>query len=142
MRWSATRALAIPRMMRGKKTPPPIARMRADDLLAAVFPQAVACQDNADLRPMPALPEGEGRHPLIEEALYDCLHEAMDYPGLAALLERMEGGQVRLLARDTAEPSPMSHEIIGARPWAYLDDAPLEERRAARDADRVRETPD
>jgi ATP-dependent Lhr-like helicase len=137
-RWDATRSLAIPRMMGGKKTPPPIARMRADDLLAAVFPQAVACQDNADLRPMPSLPEGDGRHPLnhplnhplVKEALHDCLHEAMDYPGLSALLERMEGGQVRLLARDTAEPSPMSHEIIGARPWAYLDDAPLEERRA------------
>ena len=125
-RWDATRALAIPRMMGGKKTPPPIARMKADDLLAAVFPQAVACQDNADLRPPAELPD----HPLVKEALRDCLHEAMDFPGLAALLARLEAGGVRLVARDTAEPSPMSHEIIGARPWAYLDDAPLEERRA------------
>ena len=126
-RWDATRALAIPRMMGGKKTPPPIARMRADDLLAAVFPQVVACQDNADLHPGPVAPPD---HPLVREALHDCLHEAMDYPGLARLLQRIEGGEVRLLARDTAEPSPMSHEIVGARPWAYLDDAPLEERRA------------
>jgi ATP-dependent Lhr-like helicase len=125
-RWDATRALAIPRMMGGKKTPPPIARMRADDLLAAVFPQAVACQDNADLHPPAEIPD----HPLVKEALRDCLHEAMDLPGLSALLARVEAGEVRLVARDTAEPSPMSHEILGARPWAYLDDAPLEERRA------------
>ncbi len=131
-RWDATRALAIPRMLGGKRIPPPISRMRADDLLAQVFPQAVACQDNADLRTAPDLSRGSDAlgHPLVKEALRDCLHEAMDYPGLAALLERIEGGQVRLVARDTAEPSPMSHEIIGARPWAYLDDAPLEERRA------------
>jgi ATP-dependent Lhr-like helicase len=125
-RWDATRALAIPRMMGGKKTPPPIARMRADDLLAAVFPQAVACQDNADLHPPSELPD----HPLVKEAMRDCLHEAMDLPGLTKLLARIEAGEVRLVTRDTAEPSPMSHEIIGARPWAYLDDAPLEERRA------------
>ena len=125
-RWDATRALAIPRMIGGKRTPPPIARMRADDLLASVFPLAVACQDNADLRPPAELPD----HPLVKEALRDCLYEAMDFPGLAALLSRVEAGEVRLVARDTAEPSPMSHEIIGARPWAYLDDAPLEERRA------------
>jgi ATP-dependent Lhr-like helicase len=126
-RWDATRALAIPRMMGGKRTPPPIARMRADDLLAAVFPMAVACQDNAGQHGGPPEPPD---HPLVKEALHDCLHEAMDLPGLEALLERIERGEVRLVARDTAEPSPMSHEIIGARPWAYLDDAPLEERRA------------
>ncbi|MFL5272047.1 MAG: DEAD/DEAH box helicase [Anaeromyxobacteraceae bacterium] len=126
-RWDATRALAIPRMLGGKRTPPPIARMRANDLLAAVFPMAVACQDNADQHGGPPEPPD---HPLVKEALRDCLHEAMDLPGLTALLERVARGEVRLLAKDTAEPSPMSHEIIGARPWAYLDDAPLEERRA------------
>ncbi|GEJ55842.1 DEAD/DEAH box helicase [Anaeromyxobacter diazotrophicus] len=125
-RWDATRALAIPRMLGGKRTPPPIARMRSDDLLAAVFPLAVACQDNADQHGPIEAPD----HPLVKEALHDCLHEAMDYPGLAALLGRVERGEVRLLARDTAEPSPLAHEIVGARPWAYLDDAPLEERRA------------
>ncbi|HUK65888.1 MAG TPA: DEAD/DEAH box helicase, partial [Anaeromyxobacteraceae bacterium] len=126
-RWNLTRCLAIPRMMGGKKTPPPIARMRADDLLAAVFPLAVACQDNADLRAGPVeIPD----QPIVEETLHDCLYEAMDYPGLSSLLERVRSGEVRLVSRDTAEPSPMSHEIVGARPFAYLDDAPLEERRA------------
>ena len=125
-RWDATRALAIPRMLGGKRTPPPIARMRSDDLLAAVFPRAVACQDNADQHEPMEPPD----HPLVKEALHDCLHEAMDYPGLAALLGRVERGEVKLVARDTAEPSPLAHEIVGARPWAYLDDAPLEERRA------------
>ncbi len=125
-RWDATRALALPRMLGGKKVPPPIARMRADDLLAAVFPLAVACQDNADLHGPAQIPD----HPLVKEALRDCLTEAMDSEGLRALLESIERGEVRLIAVDTAEPSPMSHEILGARPWAYLDDAPLEERRA------------
>jgi ATP-dependent Lhr-like helicase len=124
-RWDATRALAIPRMWRGRRMPPSIARMRAEDLLAAVFPQAVACQDNA-----PAGPVDPPDHPLVREALRDCLHEAMDAGGLARLLARIEAGEVRLLAVDTAEPSPLCHEIVGARPWAYLDDAPLEERRA------------
>ncbi len=124
-RWDATRALAIPRMIGGRKIPPPIARMRADDLLASVFPAAVGCQDNAPGGPVP-VPD----HPLVKEALRDCLTEAMDLEALQALLGRIARGEVRLLARDTAEPSPLAHEILGARPWAFLDDAPLEERRA------------
>jgi len=124
-RWNATRALAIPRLFKGKRMPPPIARMRSDDLLAAVFPQQVACQDNAPGGPI-ALPD----HPLVTETLKDCLTEAMDAAGLREILARIGRGEIRLVAADTAEPSPMSHEILGARPWAYLDDAPLEERRA------------
>jgi ATP-dependent Lhr-like helicase len=124
-RWNATRALAIPRLFKGKKMPAPIARMRSDDLLAAVFPAQVACQDNAPAGPI-ELPD----HPLVQETVRDCLCEAMDAPGLQALLDAVERGELRLVAVDTAEPSPMSHEIVGARPWAYLDDAPLEERRA------------
>jgi len=126
-RWDATRALALPRVLGGRKVPPPIARMRADDLLAAVFPMAVACQDNADLHAGPVEPPD---HPLVEEALRDCLGEAMDAAGLTRLLRRIEAGEVRLVARDLAEPSPLAHEILGAKPWAFLDDAPLEERRA------------
>ncbi len=126
-RWDATRALALPRMRGGRKVPPNIARMRADDLLAAVFPLAVACQDNADQHAGPVEPPD---HPLVTEALRDCLGEAMDAAGLAGLLRRIEAGQVRLVARDLAEPSPFAHEILGAKPWAFLDDAPLEERRA------------
>jgi ATP-dependent Lhr-like helicase len=126
-RWDATRALALPRMLGGRKVPPPVARMRADDLLAAVFPLAVACQDNADQHAGPVEPPD---HPLVAEALRDCLGEAMDAEGLKSLLLRIEAGQVRLVARDLAEPSPLAHEILGAKPWAFLDDAPLEERRA------------
>jgi ATP-dependent Lhr-like helicase len=126
-RWDATRALALPRVLGGRKVPPPIARMRADDLLAAVFPMAVACQDNADLHAGPVEPPD---HPLVAEALRDCLGEAMDAAGLKRLLRRIEAGEVRLVARDLAEPSPLAHEILGAKPWAFLDDAPLEERRA------------
>jgi len=126
-RWDATRALALPRVLGGRKVPPNIARMRADDLLAAVFPLAVACQDNADLRGAAVEPPD---HPLVNEALRDCLEEAMDLPGLRRLLGRVARGEVRLVARDLAEPSPLAHEIVGARPWAFLDDAPLEERRA------------
>ncbi len=124
-RWNATRALAIPRLFKGKRMPAPIARMRSDDLLAAVFPAQVACQDNAPAGPI-ALPD----HPLVEETMRDCLCEAMDAPGLQDLVHAVGRGEIRLVAVDTAEPSPMSHEIVGARPWAYLDDAPLEERRA------------
>ncbi len=124
-RWNSTRALAIPRLFKGKRMPAPISRMRADDLLAAVFPQQVACQDNAPSGPV-EIPD----HPLVAETLRDCLCEAMDAPGLKDVLGRIARGEVRLVAVDTAEPSPMSHEIVGARPWAYLDDAPLEERRA------------
>ena len=124
-RWAATRALAIPRVWKGKRIPPALARMRADDLLAAVFPAQVACQDNAPPGPI-AVPD----HPLVEEALRDCLTEAMDAPGLKALLGEIARGEVRLLSVDTREPSPLAQEILGGKPWSYLDDAPLEERRA------------
>jgi ATP-dependent helicase Lhr and Lhr-like helicase len=124
-RWAATRALAIPRLWKGKRMPPALARMRSDDLLAAVFPAQVACQDNAAGGPI-EVPD----HPLVAEALRDCLEEAMDAPALAALVRDLAAGALRLVAVDTAEPSPLAHEILGARPWAYLDDAPLEERRA------------
>ncbi|MCA9727973.1 MAG: DEAD/DEAH box helicase, partial [Candidatus Eisenbacteria bacterium] len=123
-RWNATRALAVPRQKFGKKVPPPIQRMRADDLLAAVFPQQVACQENAT-GPIEA-PE----HPLVDQTLHDCLYEAMDTEGLRHVLEEIEAGRIRLHARDTTEPSPFTHEILNSKPYAYLDDAPLEERRA------------
>jgi len=124
-RWNATRALAIPRFWRGKKLPAPIARMRAEDLLAAVFPAQVACQDNAPGGPVP-IPD----HPLVRETMRDCLFEAMDLEGLREVLGRIDRGEIRLLAVDSPAPSPLAHEILGARPYAYLDDAPLEERRA------------
>jgi ATP-dependent Lhr-like helicase len=123
-RWDATRALALPRFRNGKKIPLQIQRMRADDLLAAVFPDAAACQDNieGDIR----VPD----HPLVREVMKDVLTEALDLEGLKRVLRGIGDGSIRCLAVDTPAPSPFSHEILNANPYAYLDDAPLEERRA------------
>ncbi len=123
-RWNAMRSLAVLRQSGGRRVPFNILRMRTDDLLAAVFPAQAQCQEHATGTIEP--PD----HPLVHETLRDCLTEAMDLPGLTLLLERMKRGEVRLLARDTAEPSPLCHEIVNSAPYAYLDDAPLEERRS------------
>src|SRR5438309_189974 len=126
-RWNATRALALLRFAHGRRVPPQIQRMRAEDLLAAVFPAALACQDNMRGAPEEtALPD----HPLVRETVRDCLTEAMDVDGLVAVLRRIERGEIRCLAVDTPMPSPFCHEILNANPYAYLDYAPLEERRA------------
>jgi ATP-dependent Lhr-like helicase len=124
-RWTATRSLAVPRNQGGKKIPPAILRMRCDDLLAAVFPAQVACQDNAPGGDI-AVPD----HPLVFETLRDCLHEALDVTGLAGVLGAIESGSLEILARDTPQPSVFAHQILNAMPYAFLDDAPLEERRA------------
>ncbi|MDH3726434.1 MAG: DEAD/DEAH box helicase, partial [Myxococcales bacterium] len=122
-RWNATRALAILRFRGGKKVPPPFQRMQADDLLALCFPDQVACLENvAGDREIPD-------HPLVRQTIEDCLHEAMDIEGLEALLGRLQAGELTLLARDLTEPSPLAQEILNAKPYAFLDDAPLEERR-------------
>ena len=123
-RWNTTISLAVPRSRAGKKVPPPLQRMLADDLMASVFPDAAACLENipGDRQ----IPD----HPLVSQTVRDCLEEAMDYPALARLLDRIHSGGLRLVARDTPEPSPLAHEILNARPYAFLDDAPLEERRA------------
>ena len=123
-RWDANRALALLRFQGGKKVPPQIQRIRSDDLLASVFPDVAACQENivGDIQ----IPD----HPLVREVMKDVLSEAMDLEGLKQLLRRMEEGSVRCIAVDTPVPSQFSHEILNANPYAYLDDAPLEERRA------------
>jgi ATP-dependent helicase Lhr and Lhr-like helicase len=123
-RWDAGRALALLRFRGGKKVPPQIQRMRADDLLAAVFPEALACQENIP---------GDitiSNHPLIREVMKDVLTEALDFEGLDRLLRDIADGRITCLAVDTPAPSQFSHEILNANPYAYLDDAPLEERRA------------
>lgn len=122
-RWNATNALALPRFSGGRKTAPQLQRMKSEDLLATVFPDQVACAEN--LVGEREIPD----HPLVAQTLEDCLHEAMDADGWLALLRRMESGQVRLLARDLAAPSPLAAEALNAKPYAFLDDAPLEERR-------------
>ena len=122
-RWNATRALAILRQRGGRRVPPFLQRMRGDDLMAAVFPDQVGCQENVT-GPL-ELPD----HPLIRQTVHDCLREAMDVDGLAEILKRIENGQICLHAVDTAEPSPLSHEVVSGKPYTYLDDAPIEERR-------------
>jgi ATP-dependent Lhr-like helicase len=123
-RWAATHAFVLDRFRHGRKVSPEIQRMRADDLLAAVFPEALACQENlpADI-PIPD-------HPLVRETMKDALSEAMDVEGLKQVLEGIARGSLRCLAVDTPVPSVFSREILNANPYAYLDDALLEERRA------------
>ena len=123
-RWDANRSLALLRFQGGKKVPPQIQRIRSDDLLASVFPDVAACQENVD-GPI-ELPD----HPLIREVMKDVFHEAMDLHGLEHVLRGIANGSIRCLAVDTPVPSVFSHEILNANPYAYLDDAPLEERRA------------
>jgi ATP-dependent Lhr-like helicase len=123
-RWNATRSLAILRFTGGKKVPPQLLRMRADDLMAAVFPDQAACAEN--LTGPIRIPD----HVLVRETIDNCLREAMDVDALIAILRDLEAGAIRTVAVDTPEPSPFCHEILNANPYAYLDDAPLEERRA------------
>ena len=122
-RWAAGIALALPRFRGGKKVPPQIARMNAEDLLAAVFPDQAACAEN--LTGELEIPE----HPLVRQTIRDCLEEAMDVHRLEAVLRRLESGQINIIARDLTQPSPLALEALNARPYAYLDDAPIEERR-------------
>ena len=122
-RWNANVSLAIPRFRGGSKVPPQIQRMQAEDLVAAVFPDQIACAEN--LSGPREIPD----HPLVEQTIADALTEAMDVEGLEALLARLAGGEIRVVARDLTEPSPLAAEVLDARPYAFLDDAPLEERR-------------
>jgi len=122
-RWVATISLAVRRYRSGKKTPAPLLRMAAEDLIAVVFPDQLACAEN--LSGEREVPD----HPLVRQVLHDCLHEAMDLDGLLALLGRLERAELEVVTRDLPQPSLLAQEILTARPYAYLDDAPLEERR-------------
>src|SRR5438067_5982368 len=122
-RWNATRALAIPRWRSGGKVAPQLQRMAAEDLLALVFPDQLACAENL------SGPIEVPAHPLVEQTVRDCLEEAMDIHGLERLLESIERGERTLIAREMNEPSPLAQEILTAKPYAFLDDAPAEERR-------------
>jgi ATP-dependent Lhr-like helicase len=122
-RWNATRALAIPRWRSGGKVAPQLQRMAAEDLLALVFPDQVACAEN--MTGPVEIPD----HPLVAQTIRDCLEEAMDIRGLEALLRSIERGDRKLISREMTEPSPLAQEILTAKPYAFLDDAPAEERR-------------
>jgi ATP-dependent Lhr-like helicase len=122
-RWVGGVALALPRFRGGKKVPPQLMRMEAEDLVAAIFPDQLACAENVPgEREIPD-------HPLVNQTIHDCLNEAMDIVGLERLLARIEAGEIRVVARDLTEPSPLAMEVMAARPYAFLDDAPIEERR-------------
>jgi ATP-dependent Lhr-like helicase len=123
-RWNVTRALQLKRSRGGQRVPPYLQRMRAEDLLTAVFPAQTACQENVtgDIQ----VPD----QPLVQQTLHDCLHEAADLDGLMEVLREIESGSIELVGLDTREPSPFAHELLNASPYAFLDDAPLEERRA------------
>ncbi|HXI59136.1 MAG TPA: DEAD/DEAH box helicase, partial [Polyangia bacterium] len=123
-RWNGMRALALLRQQGGRRVPPQIQRMRAQDLMAAVFPGQLACQDNHGGGPI-EVPD----HPLVHETVRDCLTEAMDAAGLRAMLTDLLAGRIETIARDVPEPSVFAHELLNANPYAFLDDAPLEERR-------------
>ena len=122
-RWNLNRSLVVLRFRGGRRNPPPIQRMESDDLMAAVFPKLVGCQENTT-GPI-EIPD----HPLVRQTMYDCLHEAMDVEGLERVVAGLETGAIQVSCVDTTEPSPLSHEILSARPYTFLDDAPLEERR-------------
>jgi ATP-dependent Lhr-like helicase len=124
-RWNVQRALLVPRQRGGRKVPAPLLRFRADDALAAAFPAAQACPETLPPGPIP-VPE---EHPLVGQTVHDCLQEAMDFDALRELLVRMRSGQIALSAIDRSEPSPFAQGILHAMPYAFLDDAPLEERR-------------
>ena len=122
-RWNATRSLAVPRFRGGAKIAAPLQRMESENLLAAVFPDQLACLEHiVGDREIPD-------HPLVKQTIDDCLTEAMNIDGLEEVLRRIEGGEIRCVARDLPEPSPLAAEILNARPYAFLDNAPLEERR-------------
>src|SRR5438046_6266000 len=122
-RWNAMRSLAVPRFPGDAKMPGPLKRIESENLFAAVFPDQLACLEHiVGDREIPD-------HPLVKQTIDDCLTEAMDIEGLEELLRKIERGEVRCIARDLPEPSPLASEILNARPYAFLDNAPLEERR-------------
>jgi ATP-dependent Lhr-like helicase len=122
-RWSTTLALAVPRNRGGARIPNQLQRMYAEDLLQAAFPDAAACQDN--IQGAREIPD----HPLVRQALRDALEEAVDIHGLEAQLQRLHSGEIQTVARDTPEPSLLSHELLNSAVYTFLDNAPLEERR-------------
>ena len=123
-RWNLNRALTVLRFKGGKRNPPQIQRMEADDVMAAVFPSLTACQDNA-AGPNIEIPD----HLLVRQTVSDALREALDIDRLKGLLREIEEGSVEMHFIDTPEPSPLSHEVLNGKPFTFLDDAPLEERR-------------
>ncbi len=123
-RWNVTRALQVDRQRNGKKVAPALQRFRSEDLLTAVFPKLTGCQEEHTGDHV--IPD----HPLVRQTMHDCLHEALDFDGLIDVLDRIEKGEIKLIARDTREPSPFAYELLNANPYAFLDGGEIQERRA------------
>ena len=124
-RWTLTRSLTVLRFRGGRRNPAPLQRLQSDDVMAAIFPALVACQNEN-----PTGPVEPPDHPLVRQTMHDCLHEAMDVDSLRTLVAEIEGGAISVTCRDTTEPSVLAHEILNGHPYTFLDDAPLEERRS------------
>ena len=124
-RWNVNRALLVLRRDKGKKVPPALQRFRSDDLLTACFPMLTGCQENVTAEDL-VLPD----HPLVQQTMHDCLHEALDFDGLSEVLRQIQTGEIELIARDTREPSPFSYELLNSNPYAFLDGGEIAERRA------------
>ena len=122
-RWNVTRALLVARQRNGKKVPPALQRFRSDDLLTSVFPKLTGCQEN--ITGDHVLPD----HPLVQQTMHDCLHEALDLEGLCEVLGRIERSEIALTPRDSREPSPFAYELLNANPYAFLDGGEVQERR-------------
>jgi ATP-dependent helicase Lhr and Lhr-like helicase len=122
-RWVASISLAIQRFRGGKRTPAPLQRMASEDLISVVFPEQLACLEN--IQGDREIPD----HPLVNQAIHDCLYEAMDIGALENMLRGIERNEINVIACDLPTPSPLAQEILTAKPYAFLDDAPLEERR-------------
>lgn len=123
-RWNVTRSLQVDRQRNGKKVPPALQRFRSEDLLTAVFPKLTGCQEEHTGDHV--IPD----HPLVRQTMHDCLHEALDFDGLIEVLQRIESGEIKLIARDTREPSPFAYELLNSNPYAFLDGGEIQERRA------------
>ena len=122
-RWNSNISLAVPRNRNGKRVPAQFQRNDAEDLIAVIFPDQLACLENiAGNREIP-------EHPLVEQTLSDCLNDTMDINALEQLLEKLHSGEIKLVCCNLTTPSPLAQEVINANPYAFLDDAPAEERR-------------
>jgi len=124
-RWNVTRALLLPRTEHGRRVPTPLLRMRAEDQLVRAFPQVLACPETLPPGAMPVPYE----QPMVRQTIDDCLTEAMDIDGFLAVLRDLRTGRIEKVAVDNPEPSAFARGILNAMPYAFLDDAPLEERR-------------
>ena len=124
-RWNLTRSLLMERMKDGKRVPAPLQRMRSEDRLAAAFPQVIACGETLPPGDIPVPYD----HPIVRQTVEDCLHEVLDVDGFLAVVRGLHEKTIERVAVDTAEPSAFARSILAIKPYGFLDDAPLEERR-------------